>query len=162
MGILRAIRTQHFEILAKRPKWKYTYWAFDLHGTVIKSNYEAGNIPREFYPHAKEVLQMLSKRDDIKMYMYTCSHPHEQVQYTEYFRENGIDFKWVNKNPEVVTDKGGYGYYEDKPYFNVLFEDKAGFDPMEDWEDVRDYFRYKDSKFLAFLYKIKRLFKNGI
>ena len=33
---------------------------------------------------------------------------------------------------------------------------------MEDWEDVRDYFRYKDSKFLAFLYKIKRLFKNGI
>ena len=72
------------------------------------------------------------------------------------------DFKWINKNPEVVTDKGGYGYYEDKPYFNVLFEDKASFNPNTEWEDVYYFFRYKDSKFLAFLYKIKRLFKNGI
>ena len=29
-----------------------------------------------------------------------------------------------------------YNFYDDKPYFNVLFEDKAGFDPLDDWEKV--------------------------
>lgn len=162
MGVLRAIRQQHFEALEKHPSWGFTYWAFDLHGTIVKPNFEAGNIPTEFYPYAKEVLQMLSKRDDVVMYMYTCSHPHEQEQYVEFFKKHDIDFKWVNQNPEVPTDNNGYGYYEDKPYFNVLFEDKAGFDPNEDWEDVRDYFRGRNSFILRTFYKLKRLFKNGI
>lgn len=161
MSILRAIKVNHFDILEKRKNWAHTYWAFDLHGTVIKSNYEAGNIPTEFYPYAKEVLQMLTNREDIVAYIYTCSHPHEQEQYLDLFKENGIRFKWVNKNMDVVTDNQGYGYYEDKPYFNVLFEDKAGFNPNTDWEIVRDYFKYKDSKFLTFIHKIKRFFKNG-
>jgi len=161
MGVLRAIRTQHFGQIEKRG-WNYTYWAFDLHGTIIKPNYEAGNIPTEFYPYAMEVLQMLSKRDDVCMYIYTCSHPHEQAQYIELFKGLDIEFKWVNENPEVPTDNTGYGYYEDKPYFNVLFEDKAGFDPEEDWEDVRDYFRGRHSFILRTFYKLKRLFKNGI
>ena len=162
MGILRAIRVQHFEAMERHKTWDFTYWAFDLHQTIIIPNYEYGNIPKEFYPYAKEVLQMLSKRDDIVMYMYTCSHPHEQEEYVKYFEEMGIDFKWVNKNPEVKTDKQGYGYYEDKPYFNVLFEDKAGFDPYEDWEDIRDYFNGLDSWVIRLRNKIKRFFKNGI
>jgi len=37
----------------------------------------------------------------------------------------------VNENPEVLNLK--YGCYDKKPYFNVVFEDKAGFDPMTDW-----------------------------
>jgi len=164
MGVLRAIKHQHFGQLEKR-KWKYTYWAFDLHGTILMPNYEAGNIPTKFYPYAEEVLQMLSKREDILMFMYTCSHPHEQDQYVRFFKDLDIDFKWVNENKEVVTDNEGYGYYEDKPYFNVLLEDKAGFDPMEDWEDIRDYFRATNSTFPKlshFIFKFKRLFKNGI
>jgi len=162
MGILHSIRKNHFELLNKRDDWEHVYYAFDLHGTIIKPNYEAGNIPTEFYPYALEVLQMLSKRDDVCMYIYTCSHPHEQAQYIELFKGLDIEFKWVNENPEVPTDNTGYGYYEDKPYFNVLFEDKAGFDPEEDWEDVRDYFKGRNSYFLRTFYKIKRLFKNGI
>ena len=66
--------------------------------------------------------------------MYTCSHPHERQQYVEYFKTNGIHFNYINHNPEVESE--GYGYYEDKPYFNVLFEDKSGFDAHNDWEKV--------------------------
>jgi hypothetical protein len=161
MGILRAIKQQHFDAISRHSKWAFTYWAFDLHGTIIKPNYTAGSIPTEFYPHAKKVLQMLSKRDDIVMYMYTCSHPHEQEQYVELFKQHDIDFKWVNKNPDVQTDNNGYGYYEEKPYFNVLFEDKAGFDPNEDWEDIWDYFRGRHSFILRTFFKFKRLIKNG-
>lgn len=162
MSIIKAIEVNHFGSLKKHTSWDFVYYALDLHGTVLIPNYEAGNIPKEFYPYAKEVLLMLSDRDDVVMFMYTCSHPHEREEYVEYFKELGIDFKWVNENPEVLTQNNGYGHYDDKPYFNVLLEDKAGFDPLEDWEDIRDYFRGRDSFILRNFYKLKRLFKNGI
>jgi len=137
MSILRAIEINHFKLKEERG-WDKTYWAVDLHGTVIKPNYQAGNIPKDFYPFAKEVLQRLSKLEDVCLIMYTCSHPHEQDQYLAFFEENGIHFDYVNGNPEVETDEGGYGYYEDKPYMNVLFEDKAGFDALTEWKPVWD------------------------
>lgn len=144
MGVVRSIEINHFQAIEKKG-WDKTYWFFDLHSTVIKPNYEYGNIPKEFYPYAKEVLQMLSQRDDISLVIYTCSHPHEVQQYIEYFQENEIHFDFVNKNPEVSSVEGGYGYYEDKPYMNVLFEDKAGFDPETEWLEVRDFLKNKYS-----------------
>lgn len=111
--------------------WEKMYWAIDIHGTMIYPNFKGGEIPREFYPHAKETLQLISKRDDICLILYTCSHPYEIKQYLQYFKEHDIHFHFVNENPEVGN--GAYGCYDDKPYFNVLFEDKCGFDPDEDW-----------------------------
>lgn len=141
-GIIRAIEINHFEGIFKKG-WDKTYWFFDLHSTIIKPNYEYGNIPTEFYPFAKEVLQLISKRDDISMGIYTCSHPHEVEEYIEYFTCNDIHFQFINKNPEIKTVEGSYGYYKDKPYMNVLFEDKAGFDPDHDWEEVLNYLTLK-------------------
>lgn len=117
-------------------KWDKVYWAFDLHSTILVPNYKAGQIPTEFYPKAKETLQMISKMKNICMIMYTCSHPNEIEEYLEFFKKNDIHFKYVNKNPEVPN--GAYGYYNDKFYFNVLFEDKAGFVTSE-WNDVKDF-----------------------
>ncbi|UII19411.1 hypothetical protein [Fulvivirga ligni] len=121
---------------AKRKNWDKTFWAFDIHETIIKPNWSTEEIPTEFYPQAKEALQLISKRKDISRILYTCSHPHEVQKYLDFFEENGIHFDHVNGNPEVQSKK--YGYYEDKPYFNVLFEDKAGFDPYHDWKEVID------------------------
>ena len=50
------------------------------------------------------------------------------------FGDDGIVFNHVNKNPEVKSE--GYGHYEDKPYFNVLLDDKAGFDPENHWTRI--------------------------
>lgn len=121
---------------AKSRGWDYIYWAIDIHDTMIKSNYQSGNIPSEFYPHAKETLQMLTKRTDVKLILYTCSHPHEIEQYKTLFAENDINFDFINENPEVKTDTAGYGNYDKKFYFNVLLDDKAGFEPLTDWEDI--------------------------
>ena len=137
MGIKKAIKVNHISTMLRKG-WKWTYWAFDLHSTVIKPNYEAGNIPTEFYPLALECLKVISSRPEIRMIMFTCSHPHEQEQYLELFKSKGVNFDFVNKNPEVKTEEGGYGYYKDKPYFNVLFEDKAGFDGEKDWIKVKN------------------------
>lgn len=52
-----------------------------------------------------------------------------------------MDF--VNKNPEVVTN--GYGDYSDKPYMNVILDDKAGFLPRKDWAKILRYLE-KDAK----------------
>lgn len=134
-SIVQAIETC-FEVAARR-KWERTYWAFDIHGTMVEPNYKKDDIPTKFYPGAMEVLQMISKRSDIGTILYTCSHPHEVVNYMKFFKENDINFDFIHDNTEVVTD-GSYGYYDKKPYFNVLFEDKAGFDPMNDWIYVKE------------------------
>jgi hypothetical protein len=115
----------------KERGWDRTYWFFDLHGTVLKPTYSSGKICNEFYPLAKEVMQVLSDRDDVIMVMYTCSYPEEIKKYIIFFEENGIKFNYINENPEVDNSK--YGFFDKKPYMNVLFEDKAGFNPETDW-----------------------------
>ncbi len=142
MSILHSIKINHFEYKEKR-NWDKTYWFFDLHSTVLKPNYQHGSIPKEFYPYAKETMQFISKLDDVCMVMYTCSHPHEIKQYLEFFEENNINFRYVNENPEVKTDLNGYGCYDKKPYINVLFEDKAGFNPEVEWEEVLKFIKSK-------------------
>ena len=119
---------------AQNKGWDKTYWAFDIHGTILKPTYKTGVISTEFYPYAKEVMQRLSRRSDIVKILYTCSYPEEIIQYLKFFQEHEIHFNYVNQNPDVCA--GAYGHYDKKFYFNVLFEDKAGFDPATDWEAV--------------------------
>lgn len=145
MSIVRSIKINHYEHMVNR-NWDKTYWVFDIHGTILKPNYEYGNIPKEFYPFAKETLQKISKMEDVVMILYTCSHPHEIEQYIEYFKENDIHFDYINENPEIATNLEGYGNYDKKPYMNVLFEDKAGFDGDNDWEDVFVFLTAKNGK----------------
>jgi hypothetical protein len=133
--IIKAI--ENCMLHAKRRNWDKTYWAFDIHGTMIKPNYKTNEIAKEFYPYAIEVMQVLSKRTDIVRILYTCSYPHEIEQYVQHFKTHDIHFDYVNSNPEVAD--GGYGYYKDKFYFNVLFEDKAGFDGDTDWLLIRKW-----------------------
>jgi predicted hydrocarbon binding protein len=121
---------------ARYKKWDRVYWLFDIHSTIIVPNYTKAEIPKEFYQYAEETMRTLCQRGDICMILYTCSHPEEIEKYIEFFREKGITFDYVNENPEVKTLEGDYGNYDSKFYFDVLFEDKAGFSGEEDWEEV--------------------------
>jgi len=47
-------------------------------------------------------------------------------------------FQYINDNPEIDSQKGNFGYYEKKFYFNVLFEDKAGFQADTEWKMIYD------------------------
>lgn len=132
--ITKAI-TKAFEN-AKRKNWAKTYWAIDIHGTIIEPNFKINDIPKKFYPHVVETLQLLTKRTDVCLILYTCSHPHELVEYQKYFISHNIHFDFINENPEVAT--ADYGCYDHKPYFNVLIEDKAGFDPETDWILIKE------------------------
>ncbi|PTB98046.1 hypothetical protein C9994_00380 [Marivirga lumbricoides] len=130
--ITKAIK-KAFE-LAKTRGWDKTYWAIDIHETILEPNWSDNELPTKFYPLAKEALQILTCRRDICCILYTCSHPSEIEKYCALFAAHNIYLSYVNENPEVINKR--YGNYSKKPYFNVLFEDKAGFDALSDWKKV--------------------------
>lgn len=123
---------------AIRKNWDKFYIAIDLHDTIVYGNYNKNVLPTEFCPGAKETLCMLSKREDIILILYTCSWPKEIEKYLEFFKKHNIKFKYVNENPEVENEK--LGYYTHKFYFNILLENKAGFDCDKDWQTVENFF----------------------
>lgn len=130
-------------------EWFETYWAFDVHGVILYPNYRKNQFHATFYPWAKEALQLISKRPDIVMIMYTSSYPAEIQYYNGVFKHFNINFRYVNENPEIDTAKGNFGHYDKKFYFNVLFEDKAGFDPETEWKPIHDLMKYyEDTKYL--------------
>lgn len=135
LNIYMIVKSIHnaFKIKESR-NWEKIYFAIDIHGTILKSNYKSGDISKEFYPHAKAALQELTKRNDIVLILYTCSFPHEIDLYLKYFEENGIHFEYVNSNPEIESND--YGCFDSKFYFNVLFDDKASFDAEKEWHEV--------------------------
>lgn len=133
---------------AKRKGYDCIYIFVDIHGTVVKPNYSRDELPTEFYPQAKTALQVLSERDDCKLIMYTCSHPDDLVKYFNHFSKHGIKFDYINENPECVTG-AGYGNYDYKPFYNILFDDRAFFTPETDWSILVDTFEnvhYKSLK----------------
>lgn len=74
-----------------------------VNGTIIKPNRIVGNTDIEYYPYAKETLQLISNRSDLDLNIYTCSHDHEVIEYQNKFKEDGIIFKYVNENQDAKT-----------------------------------------------------------
>ncbi len=125
---------------AEKKRWFETYWSFDIHGTISKPDYRRDVKSIDYYPYAKETLQLLSEREDIIMIINTSSYPDELSIYQSEFKEDNINFNYVGENPEVQGEKGSFGYYKNKFYFNVECEDKSGFDPNRDWKFLYEYF----------------------
>ena len=125
---------------AEAKQWFEIYFCFDIHGTISIPDYRKSIKEVKYYPFAKETLQLLSKREDIVMIISTSSYPDELKIYESQFKNDDIEFRYVNENPEISNDKGSFGYYKDKFYFNVFFEDKSGFNPDRDWKFIYDYF----------------------
>lgn len=126
----------------KKRQWNKVYWFVDIHETILKPNWDADNVPHEWYPHAKEVLQIISKRKDICLILYTCSYENEIMDYLKFFMDNDIHFHYVNRNPEAENTR--YGRFEEKPYMNVLLDDKAGFEAEVDEQDINDWYRIEE------------------
>lgn len=128
-----------------KKEWYKTYWAFDIHGVIFKPNYNKDLLEADFYPWAKETLQILSDREDIVLIMFTASYPNEIEYYTQVFKTKNIHFQYINENPEIKTSES-FGYYEKKWYFNLLFEDKAGFNAEKDWLHIYNYLTWCEDR----------------
>ena len=140
MSIVNQIK-RTFDISFKK-EWYETYWAFDIHGTILQPTYDLNDNNNIFYPFAKEALNLISARPDIKTILWTSSYPNEIKKYISLFQENKIFFDHINENPGISSNMGNFGFYDQKFYFNVLFEDKAGFDPLTEWQEVYELMKY--------------------
>lgn len=125
---------------AKYKNWDYIYVLIDVHGTIFKPSY-LNKEKYEFYPYAKEVLQLLTLYTDTKLILWTSSTYTAIFDYLKVFRNNNIVFDYWNKNPEVERQSTDPDTLDlsSKYYFNVGIDDKFGFEPETDWKLIYDY-----------------------
>jgi hypothetical protein len=70
--------------------------------------------------------------------MWTCSTEEDRTAYNEMFAKEGINFDYINENPEV-KGKLNWGDFDSKMYANLVLDDKCGFTWQEDWVALREY-----------------------
>ena len=128
---------------AQEKYWDYIYILIDVHGTIFKPSY-LNEEKYEFYPYAKEVLQLLAKDPNIKLILWTSSTNQAALDYGVVFNRNKIYFDYLNCNPEVErqpTDPETLDL-SSKYYFNVGIDDKFGFEPETDWKTIYEYLNF--------------------
>ncbi len=115
----------------KRRNWEKLYVCVDVHDVILEGKYNLMNEGASFMPNALKVLQNLSKRSDMVLIMWTSSHDAPVESLQKLFKSNGINFPYVNENPECPTT--ALCNFNKKLYFNILLDDKAGFVGETDW-----------------------------
>jgi len=112
--------------------WDRIYVMIDIHDTIFKACYREPE-RLEWIGKSKEALQKLSEDERFKLILWSSSYDGILEKYTEVFKENQIYFDYINVNPEVRDDD--LGCFQKKPYFNIILDDKAGFEES-DWEVI--------------------------
>jgi hypothetical protein len=134
MSLMRAIAGAYKKMIERN--WDTVYWAVDLHGVCMKSNYETGK--HEFiHQKAIDTLKLISSRPESKIILWSSVHESEKMPIMNLFAEHGIKVFGFNHNSrEADTETGSF---KEKFYFSVLLDDKAGFDPYCDWVNVYNF-----------------------
>lgn len=122
--------THAFEKVASRG-WPHVYWAIDIHDTIGKGTYKKNNEGFDFYPWAKDVLLNLSRNPKCKIIIYTASHTEPATKLIEWMQGHGIKIFALNANPDHNNNE--LCDFSKKFYFDILLEDKAGFQGWRDW-----------------------------
>lgn len=122
-------------VLSEYPK---VYIAVGLRGTIVKPTF-TGRPCKEFYPIAKKALQGMSKDKRIILILWT-SEEKELQDYLDFFKESGINFAYVNENPEIdpLISKEKW---RTKFFFDLCLDDRSGFDPVWDWIKLWLFFK---------------------
>ncbi|MEG0870023.1 MAG: hypothetical protein RSD49_01610 [Hafnia sp.] len=118
--------------IAQERNYNIVYWALDLHGTCIHSNYQQ-NTYNWINEDCLPALRSIAAHEETRIILWSSLHPDEIPNVVKFFEENGIKVFAVNENhSEGNTTTGNF---DKKFYMSVIVDDKAGFDP-EDWQSV--------------------------
>ena len=102
--------------------------------TLVAQDTVTDDSDLDYYPYAREALQLMTNRDDICMILWSGCYDEQMAMYRSHFAEEGIRFDYANENPEV--GKTSFQNFEVKLYFNVGIDDKFGFEAETDWVKV--------------------------
>lgn len=133
---MKSIDTIIDEVYRKKieRKWDTIYWLVDLHDTIIKSTYVKDALNSIAYNWSLAALSMISKREDSKLILWTSSYEDYIIELVYYLKKRDITFTYINENPECKNTQSGD--FSKKFYFNIILDDKAGFEPEKDWEII--------------------------
>jgi len=134
--IINAIK-RSYEIMQQRG-WDTIYWAVDLHGVCLKSNYEQGGYTW-INPDACRALIEIASHAENKIILWSSVHENEKAPIIEFFENHGIKILGFNETPLEKDNK--VSSFKEKFYFSVLLDDKAGFDPDSDWADIIQFYK---------------------
>jgi hypothetical protein len=118
----------------KTKGWDRIFVLLDAHGTIIPSGtHDSFSF---INPQCKEVLQWMSNRPEFRLILWTSSHPEEVFKLGDWLEEHKIDIDYINKNPEAKdTTRACFMW---KPYYNMVIDDRAGFEPETDWAVIKN------------------------
>jgi len=138
MSIIKAIE-RAYQIKEER-NWDTIYWAIDLHGTCLKSNYISGEY-EWINEDVKQTLQLIQSLSESAIIFWSSCYPKEQLDIINFCHNSAIQVHYFNSNPEINNSKTGC--FDEKFYFSILLDDKAGFDPDTDWKLIYEYLKNK-------------------
>lgn len=125
--------------IAKKKLWDKVFIMVDVHETILESDYKNDSTKFKYYPKALEALKMLSQDPFYELILWTSCDKARADQYKVEFQNHGIKFKYFNHNPEVPNTS--YAKFDQKFYFNIILDDKAGFEAETDWIYLIDYLK---------------------
>lgn len=131
MSIAKAIH-RAYDVLRER-EWNTIYWAIDLHGVCMTSNYKSG-VHEFISQQAIDVLKIISDRPESKIILWSSVHDDQKGDIVREFARHGIVVSGFNFNQYEGNTRTGC--FDEKFYFSILLDDKAGFDPETDWLEV--------------------------
>lgn len=124
-----------FQVYRPQRKWKTIYWMVDVHGVILPGSWHRENDFRFINDECQPVLEWISDRRDQKLILWTSSYQSEIEHVVNWLADQCIVVDYVNENP--LEEHTKYADFSKKPYFNILIDDKAGFDPIIDWEWIK-------------------------
>lgn len=146
MSIIKAV-DRAYRVMAERD-WDTIYWCVDLHGVCLKSNYQQGGY-EWINEEALKTLQLINNLSESKIILWSSVYEEEKKAISRFFNGHGIILHGFNDN--VYEKNTKVSSFDQKFYFSVLLDDKAGFDPETDWRAIGEYLtrRYKGNRVLG-------------
>lgn len=126
----------------KRVKRGYdtTYWAIDIHDTIVPSTYTyPNNYDLTLYPYMIKAMKLLSSMQDQRLILWSCTTQEKIQELLQALIKHDIYISYFNENPECRSND--ISCFDKKFYFDILLDDKAGFDPEYDWKLIYSHIR---------------------
>jgi hypothetical protein len=139
-AIFKAVKNAYER--AAREGWGTIYWAVDLHDTVIMPSYQPGIIGQS-YPFALDTLYWLLSFPETGIILWSSMSKEELARHRSVLFEGVADHEvrvFLNENPDIGATR--YANFDQKMYFNMLLDDKAGFDHTTDWQLIQEAVNY--------------------
>lgn len=115
----------------KRRNWEKLFVCVDVHDVILEGKYNLMNEGASYMPNSLKVLWNWSQRSDISLILWSSSHITPTAKVLDDLAKHGVYFDYVNSNPECQNTT--LCDFSKKFYFNILLDDKAGFEGATDW-----------------------------